>query len=480
MPFEGRRVEASAFALFVVFVVGMSLWVPPRVVGDGAEYLVVAEALARHASPDLRSGDREAVRQLLDRKGLTGGERLREVPEVRGRDGRAYGIHFWGYPLATLPARATLGWLGVDALRAPQVTNALLLVAAVGLVLYRSPAPEGARRTLAALTLLSPAFWFVLWPHPEVFSFALTTAALVWRDAGRRGLAVGAAALASTQNPPLVLLALGLSAEGVRDGWRTREAGRIAPLVLGLLPALVPGLFSLWQFGTPSLLTRGSVSPANLSLRRTLELVVDPNIGLLPYAPVVVVGSLVAAFRAGGRTFAWALALAMAFLCTATCNWNSGTSGPARYGVWIYPVILWGFVYPVGRPGDRGTPRLRGLAGVAIVSQALLIASRGGMEPRMDYLRHSAAARLLLDHWPSLYNPSYEIFVERTRRGEEPFPGPDPIVYRYRTRCRKALAQKRHLSLLLAQCGREPNNVAELRERVAREGRAIWMYLNYD
>ncbi len=479
MPSEGGRAEALAFALVATFVVTTSLRVPPRVVGDGAEYLVVAEAWSRHATPDLRPGDREAVRQLLDVEGLPGGERLREVPEVAGRDGRAYGIHFWGYSLATLPVRWVLGWLDVGALRAPQVTNALLLVAAFGLALYRSPAPDGARHTLAALTVLSPALWFVMWPHPEVFSFALTTAALVWRASGRRGLAVTAAALASTQNPPLVLLALALLVEAAREARRTREPWRLWA-ALGLLPALAPCLFSLWQFETPSLLTRGSVSPANLSLRRTLELVVDPNLGLLPYAPVVVVSSLVAAIRAGGRSLAWALALPVAFLCTATCNWNSGTSGPARYAVWIYPLILWGFVHP-GRGGaDHHTFRWRGLAGIAIVSQALLVASRGGMEPRVDYLRHSAVARLLLDHWPSLYNPSYEIFGERTRRAEEPFPGPEPILYRFRGQCRKALAQKRHLALLRTECGHDPRNVAELRERVASEGRAVWMYLNYD
>ena len=120
------------------------------------------------------------------------------------------------------------------------------------------------------------------------------------------------------------------------------------------------------------------------------------------------------------------------------------------------------------------------LALVAVVSQLALVASRGGMEPRVDYLRHSAAARFFLDRWPWAYNPSYEIFVERTERREEPFPGAEPIVYRFRGQCRKALAQKRHLRALRALCGRDPANVAALRERVGRDGRQAWMYLDYD
>jgi hypothetical protein len=124
--------------------------------------------------------------------------------------------------------------------------------------------------------------------------------------------------------------------------------------------------------------------------------------------------------------------------------------------------------------------RGRTLALVAVVSQAALVASRGGMEPRVDYLRHSAAARLLLDRWPRAYNPSHEIFVERTLRREEPLPLLGPVVYRLRGQCKKALAQKRHLAELRALCGREASNVDEMKERVAREGRAIWMYLDYD
>jgi hypothetical protein len=118
----------------------------------------------------------------------------------------------------------------------------------------------------------------------------------------------------------------------------------------------------------------------------------------------------------------------------------------------------------------------------AIVTQAALVLSRGGLEPRPDYLRHSAAARLLLDRWPAAYNPSHEIFVERTLRREAPFPGVGngPIVYRFRGQCRKALAQKRHLAQLLTECGRAPRNVDALRRRVRREGRALWMYLDYD
>jgi hypothetical protein len=90
-------------------------------------------------------------------------------------------------------------------------------------------------------------------------------------------LATLAAALASMQNPPLVLLALALAMEGVRAGSRERDRGASARAAMALLPAFVPCLFCLWQFGTPSLLSRGAASATNLSLGKTLELFFDPK-----------------------------------------------------------------------------------------------------------------------------------------------------------------------------------------------------------
>ena len=352
-----KRAEAVAVALVAFLVVGNSLRLRPRLLGDGAEYFVVAEAFARHASPDLRAGDREAVWSRLAEEEIEGAEHVLEVPAVEAFDGRIYAIHFWGYPLATLPARLVLRLFGVSVLKAPQVTNALLFTTALGFALFRSPLPALARRTFAALCLLSPALWFVVWPHPEVFSFSFVTLALVWRAAGRLGRATAAAAVASVQNPPLMLLALALWVQALRASFglpAPHGLRRAVGATLASLPAAVPSAFYMWGFGTPSLLMRGAIDASNLSVGRTLELLVDLNLGLLPYAPFVFVASLWG-LAVGGPRWSWSLVLAMAYLCTATSNWNSGTSGPARYVVWMYPLVLDSFVGLLA-PRDSSEP----------------------------------------------------------------------------------------------------------------------------
>jgi hypothetical protein len=255
--------------------------------------------------------------------------------------------------------RPVLHAFGFGPLRAPQLSNALLFGASLGAILFQSPLPDLARRTYAALTFLSPALWFVAWPHPEVFSFSLTTIALVWRAAGWPGPAVLAAALASVQNPPLVVLAAWLAAQRVGGALRAGRAGR-RPLVIGtalaLVPAAIPAAFSLWAFGTPSVLTRGAVDASNLSAARAIELLLDLNLGLLPHAPVVLSACLVGALVSPALRPCLALAFALAFVSTAAVNWNSGTSGPARYAVWIYPLLLEGFAKLLAAADPRAGP----------------------------------------------------------------------------------------------------------------------------
>ena len=86
--------------------------------------------------------------------------------------------------------------LGLNPLRALPLTNAVLFGAAlVGTGLL----PWGAwrRLALAGLLLFSPALAFLLWPHPEIFSFALVSLALCLAASGQGTLSVLSAALAS-------------------------------------------------------------------------------------------------------------------------------------------------------------------------------------------------------------------------------------------------------------------------------------------
>jgi len=448
--------------LGLVIVCGAAWW-EPRDYGDGGEYFLMAESLWNHGSPDQRPEDLASLSRLHARYDVPIPYRTVQKAYTDDGSGRRYCYHFWGYPLATLPVKALLHALGGNEFKAPQLTNALLLALvmwlAAGTPSGASAALQWQRSAFAALLALGPPTWFVLWPHPEVFSCALVGLALWCLHERRFALAVLCAALASVQNPPLVLLAIVVALHGGlaagRD-WR-----RWLPLALALAPAAAPFVFYWSHFGVASLIAaRHEAAAEHLSVGKALELLFDLNLGLLPYVPLTLGLFAVEVVRAL-RRFALpaqlaAVLLLMAWACTSTRNWNHGTSGPSRYGVWLLPLVV--FV-AAGLAGPAPGPRRRAAIAAALGVQVAILLARGGLLPRHDYHEHSALAQLVLDRWPALYAPSPEIFVERTLHVSGPPAG--PVVYERDGRCRKAYARAGQREALEALCGPLPGRLPE-------------------
>jgi hypothetical protein len=468
-----RRALAAAAAWLLI----PPLTSPPRTFGDSGEYLLTAESLANHGTPDLRPAD---LARFAQRGVLEGGMRSWSAYR-QGRNGAFYAQHFWAYPALTLPVRAALLLAGVGVHKSFQVTNGLLLLGAVHLVLAASRLEMRWRLIATALLLASPVAWFTLRPHAEVFCVAFTVAALCAWSAGRHGLAVLAASTSAMQCPPLALLAALL---WIASATRDRRAGHLLRLAACGLPIALPYAFNLWAFGTPSVIADESVQLARMGGRRAAELLLDPNIGLVRAAPVTLALAIAALVRltTGGRRRAAVLGLAavavgIALTCSGMSNWNHGTSGPSRYALWIYPLLV-AIVCVHGN--EQRSSLWSTVAWVAVFSQAALFVARGGFAPPPDHLTHSSAAAIVLARWPALYSPSAEIFVERTVHEDRGEAGGDLVLYEAGGACRKALAQKRHAQELLARCGREPAEFTRFRRSVARDGgRDTWTYVDY-
>jgi hypothetical protein len=359
--------------------------------------------------------------------------------------GGTYSYHFWGYSLLTLPAKVILRLLRGDELRAGSLTNALLLVAALACCLGAPGAP-GRQWGLFLSSFFSPVLFFLRWPHTEVASFAFVTIALLEDDRGRSGRSVLAASLAAMQNPPLLLL---VGVLGLRALIKKRSASSLARVLIASLPAVAPLAFYYWKFGVPSLIGKEAADSHLISLRRFLELFLDPNIGLLWALPLTLplfAWTLVGGAGAEKRGIALrnGLILAvMALSATATLNWNHGTTGPSRYTVWMLPLLFQG-ILPASFEASR-------LLAPALLTQALVVLLHGGPEARPDYLQHSIVARAILRVAPHLYTPTPEIFVERTLHTEGAPQG--PVVYRSGEGCLKAYARPQDADLLRSVCG---------------------------
>jgi len=466
----------------------------PTAHADSAEYLLTAESPLNHGTPNVHPADLLTFGRIASRFPLEGDYGRPLSHYLPAPDRRLYAIHFWAYPAAVLPAKLVLRLTGANEFKAFQVTNVLFALGTLAHVLFFSGLSPTARRLLATLLAVSPLLPFLLWPHPEIMTVAFATSSLVLRHGGRRAAAVLAMALASLQASPLALAAALLAVEAAwaarcLDGAsRRRAVGRLA---LAFAPALLPTFFALVAYGHPSpLVLAGAYHPRQIALTRGLELLFDLNLGLLPHVPLsLALGLGLASVRAArpecdGRPGpGWLLAsLALVALASSgAANWNHGAVGPSRYGLWLLPFVS----VAVAEGVDVSTGRLRRLvlttAVVAALTQGAIALARGGVHARQDYTRHSAAARFVLDRWPAAYNPTTEIFVERTRHEEinPELPLTDPVVYRSARGCRKAWLQKRHLPEVTASCGEPPVSGPDFRVLKASSGPDAWAYVSW-
>jgi hypothetical protein len=315
----------------------------------------------------------------------------------------------------------------------------------------------------------------------------MATLALVAGSRGASGMATLCAAVASIQNPPLALLAVfeALRPTLARTGAR-ESRGRVWALVCAAGLALASPLFFFMQFSTPNLAAYETAGAHAMGIGKALGLMLDPELGLVRYAPFTVglfAALVVVAARRPSRRVEGALVVVLALmmlLCSATGNWNHGTTGPSRYVVWMFPLIA--SLLTLGPTAAdllaRRARTWRVLLAAAVLAQVAVAVARGGVQSPLDYLDHSTMARTILDRWPAAYDPDFEVFRERTAHTEADLDG--PFIHERDGGCRKVLARWKHADILRARCGAIPDAVRPFFEsRPPKEEKGRWVYVDY-
>jgi len=463
--------------------------------GDGVEYFSMLESLWRHGSPEQRPDDAEAVVRLLGAHGFTG---LRpDAGFFATEGGRFYSYHFFVVPLVALPAKAILHLLGGDGFSAFAWTNAALLTATAAWALRGRHARRPERLALVVLASVGPVFFYVAWPHGEVFTWACVVTSVVSLDERRPARAALFAALGSLQAPPAVALAALAVGFAIAGGGPRRVLVRrvVATLAASSIAAAAP-LFYLAKFGVPSLIAGVGMAEGRLaSARRVASLAFDLDQGMLPYAPATLLLGL-AGLAAGllgrlarrgarrGRARALAVvatAIAMMAGASSTTNFNAGCAGMNRYDVWILPLFAWLAAdhLPWARWAWRSSgARSRGGARRPVVTVGALVAAQLAItvlvwSPRRvdDAHEHNLLARVVLTHAPSLYTPEPEIFAERTlEKGFDlPWRGPPlPVAFFGPEGATKILSDGESLDALADRFDADPSWLAATRARHGR------------
>jgi hypothetical protein len=410
-----RYVAVPVFVVAAILILRDFANRPPWLAGDIWEHWLIAESFDRHGTPELfQDEDTVPVYAEAARLGLP---KPPVIPHayLPTPKGRIFGVHFWGYAMCGVPVKAYLRWSGRSELAWPGLLNAIFFLLAVGITLFVSTAPVGERLALAGLSIAGPGWLYVGWPGSELYSWAFILIAVVLFRDRRYGWSALACALASLQNPPLLVFG------GITFLMALRERRWLSAVgtILGTVVGLIPYAFFYYHFGKPSPIAADFARTAYISWCRTWSQLTDLSQGLLPFVPLLVFGFGYAAVRIVIRRDLRALLLLGATIAVAvgtqvSRNWNSGCDGLQRYLVWLIPLLAGVVVY-----GFRNRCALWVFTVCEVLVHSALLPIYQETNARDEgYLGHTAMAKWVLNHCPELYWAEPEVFIERTRHDE--------------------------------------------------------------
>jgi hypothetical protein len=447
-----RKVQESKFlTAIVLFLVVFSFLTviarPDKTVagtGDGVEYMLMTRAFIAHLAPSVRLTDAEAIvndpRNAAENATDLRYDVLRKLhlqsdqqhvgawTWFRGRDGGIYSWHFWLYSLFAAPFLLLAMLAGFGDAMAFLLTN--LFLASVALVailmLYRGSRLH--RFVLATAFLCAGAVYYLRWTHPEVFTASLLMIGLLLLRREHLKSAGVFFALAGQQNPPILLL---LPIVFLMDFAHLKGARFacwkkfvLAWVGVGAIAGLAIG-FSLYEFGVPNLISAYAVDKSLISVTRVLSLYFNPNFGGFYAAPLLLAGLIALPlcfwrkWREHDTNIKWALLFAvmsiiLAIPSTATTNFNPGLWVVHRYSYWILMPVIMLLGEMMQSILLQQKTLLAGLAfGQIFITHGFYNSSHGG------YVHFTIAELVLLDHFPRLYNPIPEIFIERGSNRDE-------------------------------------------------------------
>lgn len=434
---------------------------PINYAGDASEYYQMTQSFIDHGTPDLRHDD--VVKFETERLS----DDIIGNPPMSGYlkspvNGKWYSVHFWGYSLISIPLRLLLTLFGLPGMKAFELLNLLAFFGSVAAMLLLAEMHPLKRAVFASVLALSPIIWYVPWSSLEAFTAALVVFSIVFFSRKQYALATLFAAVASTQNQPLLLVAAAYVVYAAIQWLPQRRYSEMVRMALAGAVALVPMVFYFATFRLLSPLWAGFGGWGNVSAARFIGFFFDLDMGLLPYLPLVTIGFVVAVAVVVIRRDRWAIARAlviagMVILAATTARgWTSASVGLMRYGVWVLPVILWVVVDSLGA---KRRDAIMAAALISVQLAAILVSSTVSL-PNAN--GHGLFGRLALAKAPWLYSPPAEQFVARTTGKYVSASEFQPVAFANRGMVTKVLADKAHLARLADYYDISPAAIAAL------------------
>ncbi|QQG44171.1 MAG: hypothetical protein HYW86_04925 [Candidatus Roizmanbacteria bacterium] len=451
--------------------------------GDIVEYYGITESVLNHGNINLTPKDQENITKTLNPGYFNDPQYY-----IRGVGDNRYPVHFIFYSLLTIPVRLALKIFELNELRLFSLTNLLIFSSTIFIVLKYFLKSQAKKLAFLTFIYLSPLIWFLSWPGPDIYYTSLVLLSIFLFFNKKYIAATILASLASWHSQPLIVVALGFLAyyslksihiysinENKHLNITFNKLFRILVLLLLIAVPYLQNYLLFKVFSPWTILQNGwtiiyGFGFQNFQFKKLWEMVFDLNIGLLWYSPILMGGGIYYFIRSminwKNKIFIIALVIVTAVFYQTNPAWNYGTSGfgPTRHILYALPFLIY-FI------SSNYSSKIINfvIIGLFIVSQIYIFSFNGFLSPTLsNTFQHTPYAKYLLNNFPQFYEPTPEIFVDRTNHNDQEYLY--TAVYKTKGICKKAYVLKSDKKKLIEECGFLPKNyLAKLDDDLSRK-----------
>lgn len=150
-----------------------------------------------------------------------------------------------------------------------QITNAIFFILSLWVVYLFLNIDNKKKIFLISLLMINPILWYLTWTHPEVFCYSLIIISLTCYFNKKYKLAMLFSALASTQNPPLMILNAIYILKYFKENIKKFQYRDCMMAILSCMPIIIPNIFYMINYGKPNLIVvTGGASIKYISIKR--------------------------------------------------------------------------------------------------------------------------------------------------------------------------------------------------------------------
>lgn len=441
-----------------------------QLAGDIVEYYGITESLLNHGSVKLTTEDRNNLEKVLHPEYF-------EDPGyyIQGKQDARYPVHFALYSIMVLPFRILLNVFGLNQLNALTITNIFIIISALFYLFKKKVDTSLKKLFLIFFIFLSPIAFFIPWPGPDVFYLLLILLSIYSFMSKQYFLSALMMTIASWQSQPLIISAFLItiyyifsenliSLENKKFSINLRSNVVLKCLLIAVI-VFIPYFYNLWAFGvlTPWTLLQNwwtqlyGFGINNISLKRLIEQFFDPNMGLFWYAPSITILGFYLMIKNSKNDkrylFFLLIIFSTAFFYHTNPSWHFGTAGygPSRHIIFVLPFLI----YVIVESSDKIKDYIKVLILTLLIQLVPLFINGSYLPDFTNSLYNSPYAKFFIENFPQLYNPTPEIFVDRT--GHKDLYNITSAIYKDQAGvCYKAYVLRHEKDVLIKNCGYVP------------------------